>query len=172
MISRSIVFPALRGFVEPHYPDPLDFTLGLTLIQARFDHADPANLTKMMFERPLPDASKDRLVILQEAIGDSQVPNMTTELLARGMGVKLMTPSNDEPFGLEKVTSPSKDSVLTQYRLANWDKPEPPESNVPPSDDNGVHHEMNLLPNVHQQIAKLWFEGQVEQFCDDTCDPD
>jgi len=172
MISRSSVFPPLLGFLEPHYPDPLDFTFGLSLVQSRFDHADPANVTKLMFEMPLPDAPKDRLVVLQVAIGDSQVPNMTSDLLARAMGVKMMTPAIYEPFGIEKVTSPTTSSAMSQYQLADYDNPLPPEGNLPPEKDNGVHHAMNFLPNVHQQIAKLWFEGQVEQFCTDACDPD
>lgn len=172
MIPRSIVFPPLRAFLQPHYPDPLDLMFGVSLIQARFDHSDPANLTKLMFERPLPDAPKGRTVILQEAIGDSQVPNLSTEILARAMGVKQMSPAVSPVFGLEQVTSPSSASVLTQYRLDDYNMPAPHDDDTPPEKDNGVHHAMNFLPNVHQQIAKLWFEGTVEQFCDGTCDPD
>jgi hypothetical protein len=174
MISRSIVFPPIRAFLEPHYPDPLEFTLALSVIQSRFDNADPANLGKLLFQKPLPDAPKDRRVIFQESIGDSQVPNMTTELLARSVGVKLMTPSVTPVFGLDPVTSPApgNDSVLVQFRLPNYDKPLPPEDNVPPAQDNDVHHDMNFLPNAQAQIVKLWFEGAVEQSCDGPCDPD
>lgn len=172
MISRSIVFPPIRAFLEPHYPDPLDFLIGTTLVQARFDHTDPGNLSKLMFTRPLPDAPPGRRVILQEAIGDSQVPNMTSEILARAMGVKLLTPAHSEVFGLDAVTSPTTDSVLAHYRMEAWDQPYPPDGNVPPSEDNGVHHAMNFLPNVHQQIATLFFTGEVYQYCDGACDPD
>jgi hypothetical protein len=87
------------------------------------------------------------------------------------MGVKLMTPSVTPVFGLEEATSPAQGSVLVQYKLANFDKPKPPDDNVPPFEDNGVHHEMNFLPNVHAQIARLWFDGQVEQYCEGACDP-
>jgi hypothetical protein len=172
MISRSIVFPPLRAFVHPHYPDPLDFLFGVALIQSRFDHTDPANLTKMMFEHPPPGAPKDRMVILQEAIGDSQVPNLTTGILARAMGVKQIGPFVNGVSGLDQVTGPTTLSVLAQYQLPAYNMPLPPEGNLAPDVDNGVHHAMNFLPNVHQQIAKLWFEGRVQQFCDGACDPD
>ncbi len=172
MIPRSTVFPPLRLFLSPHYPDPLDFTFGVALLQARFDHADPANLSKLMFERPLPDAPKGRLVLLQESIGDSQVPNITTELLARAMGVKLLTPGDHEVVGLESTASPTTSSVLAQYRLPAYDKPLPPEGNVPPEKDNGVHHDMNFEPSAQAQIGKLFFEGTIEQVCDGPCDPD
>jgi hypothetical protein len=172
MISRSIVFPPLRMFVEPHYPDPLDFTLGVALLQARFDHTDPGNLTKLMFKKPLPDAPANRMVILQEAIGDSQVPNMTTDILARAMGIKLLTPSVTTVFGIPEVTAPTTDSVLVQYQLADYNNPFPPEENIPPSGENGVHHAMNFLPNVHMQIQHLFFNGEVEHYCTGACDPD
>lgn len=172
MIQRSSVFPPLKLFLSPQYPDPLDFAFGIALLQARFDYSDPANLGKLMFERPLPDAPKDRIVILQESIGDSQVPNITSEILARALGVKAMTPNDHEVFGLETVTSPTTSSVLTHYRLANYNMPPPSEQDLPPAKDNDVHHAMNFLPNVHQQIGKLFFEGKVEQFCTGACDPD
>ncbi|HSN99267.1 MAG TPA: hypothetical protein VLS89_13320, partial [Candidatus Nanopelagicales bacterium] len=172
MISRSSVFPPIKAFLQPAYPDPLDFLFGVTLIQARFDHSDPANVSRLMFREPLPDAPPGRLVVLQEAIGDSQVPNLTTEILARAMGVKLLTPSIYDVFGLDHVQSPTTDSALAQYRMERWDDPAPPEENLPPAEDNGVHHDMNFLPNVHQQIFQLWLEGEVRQFCDGACDPD
>ncbi|AKT39244.1 hypothetical protein [Chondromyces crocatus] len=172
MISRSSVFPPIKVFLQPHYPDPLDFLFGVTLIQARFDHSDPVNVSRLMFREPLPDAPPGRLVVLQEAIGDSQVPNLTTEILARAMGVKQLSPPVYDVFGLEQVTSPTTSSALAQYRMANYDKPAPPEENLPPSEDNGVHHDMNFLPNVHQQIFQLWLGGEIRQFCDGPCDPD
>lgn len=171
MLSRSIVFPSIRTLLEPHYPDPLGFTLAISVFQGRFDHPDPANITKLMFKSPLPDAPKDRRVILQEAIGDSQVPNMTSELLARAMGVSLLTPSVTPVYGLPEVTGPTTSSVLVQYQLPDFDNPLPPDSNTPPSDENGVHHAMNFLSNVHTQIAALFFTGEIPHTCDGPCDP-
>ena len=36
----------------------------------------------------LPDAPRDRRIVLQEAIGDCQVPNLSTRMLARAFGEK------------------------------------------------------------------------------------
>lgn len=172
MFTRSIVFPPVRSLLEPHYGDPMAFSIAFSVFQTRFDHSDPVNVTQLMFKKPLPDAPPNRMIVLQEAIGDSQVPNMTTEVLARGMGVKLMTPSVTPVFGLEEVTSPANASVLAQYRLPNFDQPAPPLNNTPPADDNGVHYEMNFLSNVHAQIADLFLKSEVVQHCDKECDPD
>jgi hypothetical protein len=172
MLSRSIVFSPIKAIIEPQYPDPLDIQILITLFQSRFDHTDPANITRLMFKAPLPDAPKDRKVILQESIGDSEVPNIATELLARAIGVKLMTPSFYPVAGLPDVTSPATDSVLTQYRLPYYDMPLPPTTDTAPSADNNVHHNMNFLDDVHLQIAHLFLAGEVQQYCQDTCDPD
>lgn len=172
MFTRSIVFPPVKSLLEPHYPDPMAFSIAFSIFQGAFDHSDPVNVSKLMFKKPLPDAPANRIVVLQEAIGDSQVPNMTSEVLARAMGVKLMTPSVTPVFGLESVTSPSSDSVLAQYKLPNFDQPATPDTNTPPASDNGVHYEMNFLSNVHAQIADLFLTGKVVQHCDKDCDPE
>ena len=172
MLSRSIVFSPIKLILTPYYPDPLDTQILISLFQSRFDHTDPANITKLMFKAPLPDAPKDRRVILQEAIGDSEVPNIATDILARAIGVKQMEPSFYAITGLEAATSPAQDSTVSQYRLDGWDMPLPPAGNVAPNKDNDVHHAMNFLPNCHLQIAELFLQGDSVQYCTDTCDPD
>jgi hypothetical protein len=59
-----------------------------------------------------------------------------------------------------------------QYRLPDWDNPEPPKTNTAPPSDNGVHHAMNFEPAAHAQIAALLLTGQIAQTCSGTCDPD
>lgn len=172
MLTRSIVFSLVKTFIEFDYPDALDLTVITTLAQVRFDHTDPANVGQLLLKRPLPGSPPFRQVLLQEAIGDSQVPNLATDILARAIGVKLLSPSFYAPWGLEPVSAPTTDSVLVQYRLPDFDQPLPPRVNLAPDQDNGVHHEMNFLPNVHQQIGTFLLEGVVELYCDDTCDPD
>lgn len=172
MFQRSIVFPPIKSLLEPSYPDPLDFAVAISIFQGRFDHADPINLTKLMFKAPLPDAPPDRVVVLQESIGDSQVPNIATEMLARAMGVKSLSPSIGPIFGLETISAPTLDSVLVQYKMDAFDNPPVPETNTPPAGDNGVHHGMNFLPSAQGQIKALFLTGRVESACSGPCDPD
>lgn len=172
MLTRSIVFPPVKAFIEVDFPDPLDQTFLTTIAQAQFDHSDPANITTRMFNRPLEDVPQDRIVVLQESIGDSQVPNLTTDILARAMGVKLLAPAFYEPVGVEVVDGPTTESCVTQFRMEGWDDPFPPDTNEPAEEENGVHHDMNFLPAAHLQIATLFFQGQVTMPCSGTCDPD
>ncbi|MFO0554931.1 MAG: hypothetical protein U0271_41525 [Polyangiaceae bacterium] len=171
MLTRSIVFPPVKAFIELNYPDPLDLAFLMTVAQLRFDHSDPANVTRLMFKEPLPDAPANRVVLLQEAIGDSQVPNLATDILVRAMGVKLLGPAFYEPFGVPVIQAPTTESAVIQYRLEEWDDPAPPDTDTPPSAENGVHHAMNFLPNAQAQIGALLLDGQIISVCSDTCDP-
>lgn len=172
MIPRSTVWPPIKSVMDVTYPDPLVQQMGIAFIQTWFDHSDPINLTYLLFDEPPVDAPSSRTVVFQESIGDSQVPNMCTEMLARARHVKLMSPSVHDVFGVEQATSPTTESVLVQYRLDNWDDPAPPEINVPPSKDNGVHSDMVFLPHVLEQVSHFMSTGEVVQFCEGACDPD
>lgn len=167
MISRSIDWPPIKSVLDQHYPDPLEQQIGIALMQTRFDHTDPANLGKLMFDS---DAPPNRLVLMQESIGDCQVPNITTEFLARALGVKLMTPSITDVFGLGKVTSPTQHSALEQFQLTSLTQSYmPPDTNVPPSQDNGVHSATALEPEALQQTEWLVTNGEIKSFCNGAC---
>ncbi len=172
MLTRSIVFTPVKTLLELRYPDPLDLAFLTAVAQQRFDHSDPVNVSRLMFKEPLSDAPPGRIVILQEAIGDSQVPNLVTDILARAMGIKLLTPAIYEPPLIDTVSAPTTESCVVQFRMDGWDDPAPPSTNTPPSDENGVHHDMNFLPNAHEQIAALLLSGQVLHVCEGACDPD
>jgi hypothetical protein len=172
MFPRSIHWTPIKAVLDLNYPDPLDQQVGIALVQTRFDLSDPVNLSRLMFTHPLPGAPK-KTVILQEAIGDSQVPNLTTEMLARIMGVGQMHPPIYPVEGLEQVFSPTQKSVLTQYYLVEQVlKNPPPADNVPPAKDNGAHSDMVFLENVQEQVLHFVETGEIVQYCTGLCDPD
>ena len=172
MLTRSIALSPLMDRIEEGYPDPLDVQILVALLQARFDHADPANLGALLLARPLPDAPSGRVVLLQEATGDAVVPNVATEILARSVGVAQLSPGGAAVWGLDQASPPTQRSALAQYEIEGWGSPEPPAANLPAKTDNGVHAGLNLLPNAHLQIAKLWLDGTVDQLCKGPCNPD
>ena len=173
LIPRSINWVPLKLYVDIFYPDPLLQQMAIAIFQTRFDHSDPINLTRLLYKDPLPDSPPDRTVLLQEAIGDCQVPNLTTEMLARAIGVNLMTPSIYDVFGLGTVTSPTTESALVQYHLVEQTKVYmPPAENVPPTQENMVHSDMCFLPHVVDQVFHFGLTGEIVQPCDGPCDPD
>ena len=173
MIPRSINWIPIKIVLDIFYPDPLVQQLGIAFLQTQFDFSDPGNLARLMFYEPLPDAPENRAVILQEAIGDCQVPNMTTEMLARIIGVKQIVPPIYYIPGLETVASPTTESIIGQYYLVDQVMIySPPEENIPPTQDNGVHFDMIFLPNVLDQVKHFLLTGEIVQYCDGLCDPD
>src|SRR5262249_6592482 len=140
LLARSFVYTSIKAVLDPMYPDPLLQQEFVDLLQSRFDPTDPANLGTLLLRHPLPDAPAGRVVALQEAIGDCQVPNLTTEILARTLGVHQLTPALHPIWGVDAVTGPTTNSVVAQFALTqdlmNYT---PPDTDVLPTMDNGVH---------------------------------
>ena len=173
MLTRSTHWNMISPVVDSFYPDPLLRQIGIALIQALFDLSDPVNLTRHLYKNPLPDAPADRVLLLQVAIGDSQVPNLASDMLARAIGAKVMEPSVYQVPGLEAVTSPTLEPVMVQYFLRDLVEPDPPpEENVPPQSDNGTHGKMSFLDHVMDQSFHFLFTGETVQNCTGACDPD
>ena len=173
LLPRSIVYAPIKAVVDVRYPDPLLQAQFIGLLQARFDHTDGVNLGTLALRNPLPDAPRDRRIILQEAIGDCQVPNISTRILARAIGVQQLTPAVETVFGLTGVTSPGVVSAIAQYQMpANLMRYTAPETNLVPTMDNGTHSDSVALPSALAQVRALLETGSVEQRCTGTCDPD
>jgi len=173
MLTRSTHWNMISPVVDVHYPDPLLKQIGIALIQALFDLSDPVNLTRHLYKNPLPDAPAERVLLLQEAIGDSQVPNLASEMLARAIGARFMEPAVYNVPGLEVVTSPTTEPVLVQIYMRDLVEADPPpEENVPPQSDNGVHGAASFLDHILDQSFHFLETGEVVQNCTGACDPD
>ena len=173
MLTRSVHWNLIAIVANSYYPDPLLRQIGIALIQARFDLSDPVNLTRHLFKAPLMDTPPGRVVLLQESIGDSQVPNLATDMLARAMGVKVLLPSVYDITGLETTTAPTTESVIEQYYMVDQARAAfPPDSNVPPEDDNKVHSDILGYPHVLDQTFHFLSTGEVKRTCSGLCDPD
>ncbi len=85
--------------------DPRDRQVLYSLSQLFWDPADPASYT---------DELQDRSVLWQFALGDDQVPNLASYVVARGAGAKLLRPTLDI-VGMEPVDGPSPGPVVTLY---------------------------------------------------------
>ena len=173
MLTRSIHWKKVSPVVDFHYPDPLLKQIGIALIQALFDLSDPANLTVHLYKSPLDDAPAERALLLHEAIGDSQVPNLASEMLARAIGASIMEPSVYHVPGLPPVSSPTTVPVLVQvYMPDKVESNPPPESNVPPSGGNGVHGDVSYLTHIMGDTFHFLNTGEAQQSCTGVCDPD
>ena len=174
MLTRSIHWNKLAPVIDFNYPDPLLKQIGIALIQALFDLSDPVNLTVHLYKSPLDDAPAERVLLLHEAIGDSQVPNMASEMLARAIGASIMEPSAYHVPGLPPVTSPALvPAVLVQVNMPDLvETAPPPESNVPPQGENNVHGAISFLDHIMGDTFHFLNTGEAQQSCTGVCDPD
>ncbi|MCB9765498.1 MAG: hypothetical protein H6739_37335 [Alphaproteobacteria bacterium] len=173
MIQRSTQLRPLEAIIDALYPDPLSQSLFLAAIQGFFDRADPAVFAPLVVDDPdWPDAP-DKVVVIQEAIGDCQVPNLATDTLSRAMGVHHLGEPTDPVYGLDQVDGPDLGPALTQVRVPELlDAYFPPDQNTMPETDNGVHNAAVLQPATYAQIEHLFTEGELIHPCEGACDPE
>ena len=173
MIQRSTQFAELDSLVDLLYPDPMTQNLFIAAVQSYFDFSDPSSLGTMLNNDPdYPDA-EPKLVILQEAIGDCQVPNMATDLLSRTIGASHLEEATDPVYGLETIEGPTTEPSLVQIRVPeNLEAYFPPDENTIPETDNGVHNDAVLTEAMFGQAGHLFEYAEIVHPCDGECDPD
>lgn len=172
MLARSFVYTPIKTLVDIRYPDPLLQIAFITLLQERFDGADGANLAQLAFRRPLADAPADRRFLLFESIGDCQVPNAATRILARSFGVRQLEPFVEEIPLLDPIMAPTMLSSIAQLEMtSSLAMYRPSDEPRVPEEDNGVHSDALTLPQALDQVRALFLDGEIRQFCTGPCDP-
>jgi hypothetical protein len=168
MMSRSSDFAGFQFVFQATYPDPFDQQLSLALSQSLWDETDPISYAPHVLHDPLRGVSAKK-ILLQEAEGDSQVPNLATRLLARTERVSALAPVVVAVPGVMEQAAPL-DSAYVQFDT----HPMP----LPPADDNelapqnSAHQDCRRLDVVNEQIrAFLKPNGSVQQFCMGACNP-
>lgn len=167
MFQRSIHFSNIELLIDALYPDPLSQSVFLAMLQTFFDRSDPAGLAHDLA------LDTDKTVLLQEAVGDVQVPNVSTDLLVRSMGAHHLDEAPRRIPGVAVETGPSTGPALTQLVLPDaLAAYTPPESNVVPTEENGVHGDGPTTPQAIGQALELLSTGLAVHPCDGPCDPD
>ncbi|MCO4772486.1 MAG: hypothetical protein KDA24_20805 [Deltaproteobacteria bacterium] len=164
MIPRSSNFPDYELIFLPWYARRLDQQVMLSVIMSIWDKSEPSGFTHRVTQNPLPGTQAKR-VLHTAAVNDSQVPNLSSDIMARTMGIPLFTPSSREVWGMETVTEADQPtSALVYY---DFDRPLGASGNVPPPGDNDVHGDLRFLEASQQQISAFFRpDGVIEDFCD------
>ncbi len=170
MLPRSTYWGVYATpFLVDVFEDPRDVALVLGLIQMLWDRAEPTGYSQYMTEDTLPGTPSHRVILL-EAIGDHQVPNLSSELLARSMGAVHLEPRNIEHYGLEGASGPiDEGNVFIDY---DFGLPRVPEENLPMTEGSDPHGELVYLESVLVMGALFLETGSVIQACDGACDPE
>jgi hypothetical protein len=165
LINRSVDFAPLAPIISSVIPDPVNAQIVISLLQSEWDYTDPATFAPHLLMNPLPGIFTKR-ILMQESIGDAQVTNLATRVLARTMGIPGLD-LIDPIFGVQQM-APPLDSAYTQWNSNPM--PLPPAGNVALSSDNGAHNAVyQYLPAQQQILAFLKPNGQVTQTCVGPC---
>ncbi|MCK6503787.1 hypothetical protein L6R53_10375 [Myxococcota bacterium] len=155
MLERSSNWPVFEDLVAYGHDSPADRQLLYALTQLFWDQVDPASYV---------DELTGRSVLWQESIGDEQVPNLTTESLARGVGATLLAPSVSPVHGLDSAEGPFRGPALVQF------DPQvgvPPDQNRP-AEVSGAHAAPRLWNGTMEQVLHFLdptTPGEVLHFC-------
>ena len=165
IVFRSHDFGPLQSLLGTVLPDPADQQVLITLFQPDFDYTDPASFATHLLSDPLPDVPAKQ-VLVQEAIDDSEVPNLSTRVLARTIGLPGI--DLEQPvYGVTQMPAPLS-SAYTQWDV--MPTPVPPAGNTPAPTDDGAHGAIRQLTLLEQQLAAfLTPTGMAIQTCTGPC---
>ncbi|MCB9674603.1 MAG: hypothetical protein H6737_05760 [Alphaproteobacteria bacterium] len=158
MLERSSNWTAFELFLDATTPDPLVRQRLYAASQLWWDSADPIAYTADLAQRDF---------LLQESLGDEQVPNMTTRTLARSIGLPQLTPAVEPVWGLDPAAAPlpvgSRAYVQFDPQVGL-----PPDTNrpAPITEAHDIPRTWDLTAN-HQtrDFLAVGSEGQVNHYC-------
>ncbi len=164
-VQRSSNWPAFFPAIRNGYPDRVDQQLSLALWQPALDFAEGSGTAWAQgVHDPLPGAGPKSL-LFQNAVGDSQVPNIGSDIQARTLGIPLVVPSARDVWGLE-TTEGGTDHAIVFYDLM---RTPPPMTNETPETDNDVHGDIRKLDANMLQTAEFLRTGKVTNTCGGAC---
>lgn len=155
MLERSSNWSQFEVLMEGSVPSPADRQVLYAASQLYWDVADPALHA---------DALASRSVLWQGSVGDEQVPNLTTDLVAGAAGATLLGPSPRLAAGWTEAEGPVSGPAVA------WFDPlvgEPPVENRP-AEVSGAHSLPRLWPGQHAQTLRFLDPsdpGVVEHTC-------
>jgi hypothetical protein len=174
LLPRSSDWPEFQAIFDPAYPDPVDRVIAQQLIQLLWDRGENSAYAQHLTTDPY-DGVEPKQVLLVEAFGDHQVANVSTEVLARTIGVLVQDPALEdgrshsvEPmWGIDVLDGyPSDGSVLSVW---DYGTPPPPDVNLPPTEPEfgeDPHGAGSSEPGVLLQALTFLTTGRIVDVCD------
>lgn len=171
MMSRANPFLAFMALIDARFGnDPVKTLQVQLLMQTTFDRIDPISYTPHLLADTLPGSPATRRVLQQMGIGDTSVPNLSSHVFARALGLRELSPAARPIAGIETQAPPVDGSALVEY---DFGVPIPDIVARPVQQKNEVHEGQRELPASMDQINAFLREGgKIESFCDGVCDPE
>lgn len=150
LLERSVSWSVFEGLMRDALPDPRERQWMLAASQLWWDPVDPASYVADLQDRP---------ILIQENFYDDTVSNLGTRILARGLGLPLLTPAADPPLGLDPVSGPlpAGSRAMVQF---DTQAPPPPEGNRP-APETGAHNATEGWSEARDQFREFLRPGQL-----------
>ena len=172
MMFRSRYFSAFLMLIETLAGGPFNAQKWIALLPTTFDRVDPITYQARVLRDMYPGSPAARWVLMQNGVGDSDVPNLASHLAARTLGVKLLEPApRTIPF-IDSVDAPSDGSAIVEFDFG-VPEPLPGTEATLPDVSTGVHNGLRALDASMRQVDRfLRPGGRIEHTCDGICDPE
>lgn len=142
MLERSSNWRLLANGVEDEIPDPGERQVLYAVTQLWWDAVDPMSFALDLVDTPF---------LYQVAVGDEQVPNLTSTAFARATALPVAEPAPFATWDLDTVATP----ISGPARALVWFDPErelPPLENQP-APTTGAHTAPRLWDAARQQVV-------------------
>jgi hypothetical protein len=161
LVERSNAWNALQAPAHSAYVDQSYYQILVSLLTMAFEPYDPITSAPHVINDPMPDTPAKQ-IFMYETLGDCLVSNISSETLARTMGLPVVMPSLKQPYGLAPLagTGSSGFSIYDEHPT-----PLPSEFNTPPVEDNGTHSGVHQRAAVLRQIEAFLYDGVVSDQC-------
>ena len=161
LFERSNAWSLLIGSAQGAYPDQAVYQINLALLGMGMEYYDPITTAAHVIKDPLPGVPVKN-ILMWYTIGDCLVTNISTELVAREMGIKVLAPSVKSPWLLNPVPTPLTNGVNV---FDAHPTPLPPDTNVPPATDNGTHSGINEKPAALRLVQSFILNSTIVPGC-------
>ena len=161
LLERSHAWGPLQGILALTYEEPEEYAILPALLGMRFEPYDAITTAARVLDDPLPETPAKQ-ILMYETTGDSLVSNLSTEMVARTMGIPVLAPSVRVPYGLEAMDAPLASGLVIYDEQPS---PLPPASNLPPPEDNGTHSGIHARGAVLRQAMGFLLDGQIVSEC-------
>ncbi|HET9625778.1 MAG TPA: hypothetical protein VFP84_30650 [Kofleriaceae bacterium] len=157
LIERSNAWSLLKPVIQGAY-DLDRYAVNVALFGMAFEPYDPITTAAHVIKDPL-FGQAPKKILMWYAEGDALVSNLTTEMVAREMGISLIGPPlpDHQAWHVPLALGPLDNGLV---ELDDHPAPLPPTTNAPPSKDNGTHSGINRKPACLRMVERFLLAPQ------------
>jgi hypothetical protein len=171
-MGRSGSFVPFFGLLKGPLLSALTIAKLVMLSQNRWDRVDPITYAPHLLNNLFPKVPTNRHILMQNAIGDHLVNNLSSDLISRAAGIKMLEGASAPIWGIDMVAGPTTSALVNiDYKLAEL----PGVYCQLPSPDQTpeVHEEVRRNAKVKAQLNAFFQpDGMITNTCDGMCDPE